>query len=235
MASYVYQLEIGPYKQIGSTGNLEERKYHHLNLLKQSKHYNQYLQRIFNKYGGVFDWRVLSTHNTREEAYLEEQKLLDLYYRKPYYTMEHPSAIGGSKPGIDSYMYGKKHSEETKRKIGEKHKGKVVSKETRDKLKEQRLGKVSCRDVYGNTKTVTKEEFDKRSDLVGTTAGMSKLKARKLIRCIENQKTYKGIVEAGNLLGVPPGQISENLKGKRIKVAPKKYPGGLTFELLPEQ
>lgn len=235
MQGYVYELQIGDYKQIGSTGDLEKRKHQHLVLLKQNRHYNRYLQRVYNKTKKPVKVVVLSSHTTREEAYLEEQKLLDLYYRKPYYTMEHPFATGGSKPGKDSFMYGKKHSEEVKRKIGAKQKGKIISKETRDKLKEQRLGKVNCRDRYGNKKTVTKEEFDKRPDLIGITAGIEKPNARKVIRCLETGKVYQGVVEASKALNVPPGQISENLKGKRARVALRKYPGGLTFELLPEQ
>ena len=50
MIGIVYEIQIGPYKQIGSTHDLEERKYHHLNLLTKNKHYNVFLQRTYNKY-----------------------------------------------------------------------------------------------------------------------------------------------------------------------------------------
>lgn len=235
MQGVVYEIQIGPYKQIGSTGNLKEREYHHLNLLKTNRHYNKYLQRVFNKYGKQYVLVVVEEFKTREEAYQEEQRLLDLYYKKPYYTMEHPKAVGGSNPGKNSFMYGKTHSEETKKKIGDKHRGKVVSKETRLKQKRKREGKVTCKNELGEFTVVTKEEYDNSPNLVGISAGMIKLKARKQVICEQDKLIHNGVKEAAAYYGVPPGQISENIRGKREKVGVKKYKGGLTFKLyLPE-
>ena len=36
---------------IGSSCNLNKRKYQHFNSLMKNKHYNLYLQKSFNKYG----------------------------------------------------------------------------------------------------------------------------------------------------------------------------------------
>ena len=230
MKGYVYEIQIGPYKQIGSTSNIDIRKYNHIRLLKQQKHYNEYLQRVYNTYQ---DFRivVLYEFKSREEAYNKEQELLEKYYGQAYYTMLQRNAIGGSEPGSNSYMFGKKHKEETKLKIGLAHKGKIVSEETKTKLSLSRKNLVNCKNSAGEIFTVSKVEYDSNPELVGVTAGTTKLKARKTIQCIETGVIYNGIVEAGHLLGVPPGQISENLKGKRAAVGQKKYKNGLRFKL----
>ena len=121
------------------------------------------------------------------------------------------------------------HTEEARKKIGAKHKGKKLSSTTKQKMREARVGRVTCKDASGNFLTVSKREFDNRSDLTGTTGGITKPNARIRIQCIETGECFTGIVEAGKILGVPPGQISENLKGKREKVGLKSYDGGLTF------
>jgi hypothetical protein len=79
---------------------------------------------------------------------------------------------------------------------------------------------------------VTREEYDKRSDLVGTSKGVERPYRKKQIQCLEDGKVFDAIFEAATYYKVPPGQISENIKGKRKKVAVKKYEGGLTFKLL---
>jgi len=223
-------MQIGEYKQIGSTQNLKEREYHHLNLLTQNKHYNKYLQRVYNKYNKV-TFKILYSFTTRKEAYQKEQELLNKYYSTPNYTMGSAVACGGSLPGIEANMYRKKHSEEAKRKISEGNKGKKVSQEAKEKLREVSLGKVTCRNANGQFLKVSKEEFDKRPDLVGCCRGISKPNARKKVQCIETGEVYNGVVQAGRILKVPPGQISQNLKGTRLKVGVKSYIGGLTFKL----
>ena len=230
MKGIVYEIQIGKYKQIGSTHNLQEREYHHLNLLTQNKHYNKYLQRVYNKYKTA-TFTILYEYETREEAYKKEQELLDQYYRQPGYLMESKFAVGGSLPGEQSFMYGRKHSEETKQKIGAKHKGKILSEETKQKLRETRLGMVVCKDEFGNRMRVTREEYDSRPDLVGTSKGVERPYSKKQIQCLEDNRVYNAIFEAAAYYKVPPGQISENIRGKRAKVGVKKYEGGLTFKL----
>ena len=192
MKGIVYEIQIGKYKQIGSTHNLQEREYHHLNLLTQNKHYNKYLQRVYNKYKTA-TFTILYEYETREEAYKKEQELLDQYYRQPGYLMESKFAVGGSLPGEQSFMYGRKHSEETKQKIGAKHKGKILSEETKQKLRETRLGMVVCKDEFGNRMRVTREEYDSRPDLVGTSKGVERPYNKKQIQCLEDNRVYNAI------------------------------------------
>ena len=230
MKGIIYEILIGKYRQIGSTHNLQEREYHHLNLLTQNKHYNKYLQRVYNKYKTA-TFAILYEFETREEAYQKEQELLNLYFRQPGYVMESKFATGGSLPGEESFMYGKKHSEETKQKIGAKHKGKIVSEETKQKLRETRIGMVVCKDQFGNRMRVTREEYDRRPDLVGTSKGIERPHHKKQIQCIQDGRIFNAIFEAAAYYGVPAGQISENTRGKRANVGLKKYPEGLAFRL----
>ena len=234
MIGIVYEIQIGPYKQIGSTHNLKERKYHHLNLLTKNKHYNQFLQRTYNKYS-TFKMIELCRFPTREEGYKKEQELLDQFYRQPYYMMEHPMSIGGSKPGKEHPNFGKKRPEHSQflkdnpDKNGFKYKR---TKEHIEHLQEIAKGKVICKDLNGSTFRVTKEEYDSREDLVGVSNGITKPNARKCIKCLEDNKEFLGVVECGKYYKVPPGQISEQLRGKRNHVGLKKYTRGLHFQLV---
>lgn len=230
MKGFVYEIQIGPYRQIGSTNDVKRRERDHLRLLVQQKHYNQYLQRVYNHYQD-FKTVVLFEFESREEAYEKEQELLIQFYGKQYYTMLQKSAIGGSEPGVNSFMYGKTHSEETKKKMSEKQKGRVITETAKLKLSQSRKNLVVCKDQTGQIFVVTKTEYDNNPELVGLTAGTVKLNARKKVYCEQDGLQFSGIIEAANYYKVPPGQISENIKGKRAKVGVKKYEGGLTFKL----
>lgn len=89
----VYQIKIGPWKQIGSTSKYKVRMREHRNSLIKGMHWNKILQNAWNKYSN-FESEILSEWSTREEAYFEEQKLLDLYYKKENYAMISPKAYG---------------------------------------------------------------------------------------------------------------------------------------------
>lgn len=140
MINVVYQIHIGPYKQIGSTSKLKTRMKNHLNALKENRHWNSYMQSVYNKHQS-FEYEILFSFDTREEAYAKEQELLDLYFNKEGYTMLHPKAIGGSLPGDLSFNKGRKYSQETidKRRaktIGLKH-TEEYKKKASERVKEE--------------------------------------------------------------------------------------------------
>jgi hypothetical protein len=93
MNNVVYEIQIGPYKQIGSTNDLERRMSEHLNLLKKEAHDNSFMQNVYNKYK-TFSYTVLQCFLTREDAYGYEQQLLNEYYCKPGYLMMSNHATG---------------------------------------------------------------------------------------------------------------------------------------------
>ena len=91
----------------------------------------------------------LETHNSDGERRLvditvDELKALDMYYRRPaseLIFMKHSEHTQLHQKGEDNSMYGKHHSEETKKKMREAKKGKHLSEETRKKIREAKKGK----------------------------------------------------------------------------------------------
>jgi len=92
MNSVVYELSIGGKKQIGSTGRLSRRIEGHKKALETGNHCNEKMQNRYNTCKS-FEYRVLSYHKTREGAYKEEQRLLDIYFGTEEYLMLNPRAI----------------------------------------------------------------------------------------------------------------------------------------------
>ncbi len=77
-------------------------------------------------------------------------------------------------------MYGKHHTEETKRKMSEKLKGRVVSQETREKIGNFHRGKVNSEE--------TKEKISKANS-----------KIRKITNVLTNEVVYMTLTEFGKL------------------------------------
>jgi hypothetical protein len=193
----VYSLKIKNNQQIGSTSRYENRMSEHLQALQNNKHSNRYLQAVYNKYG-VFESEILSYHNTREEAYLEEQRLLDLHYGKPGYTMLNPNAtvppvlLGDRNPSknkstISKILETKKknnsftRSLECREKISNAVRGRRQSLEEVEKRK-QALEKVYITPEY---KQAHKEGITRGLELKSEQA---KLNSTKLFR--ENNPSY---------------------------------------------
>ena len=213
MIGIVYEIQIGPYKQIGSTHNLKERKYHHLNLLTKNKHYNQFLQRTYNKYN-TFEIAELYRFPTRDEGYKKEQELLDKYYRQPYYMMEHPMAVGGSKSGKDNPNYGKKSLQQSDL-IKQKWKDGFYIKRSTEEWK----------------KNISKARQGKHYPKLSEACKKPKPHLQKKIKCITENLIFDSLKAAANHYNLLPGNISQNItKGKVIGL--KKLGRALTFEYI---
>jgi group I intron endonuclease len=109
MASGVYALELPSGSYIGSAKNLQKRREKHMRLLRNGTHVNPHLQAGYDKFGLV-GWRVLVVCEPFE-LLMYEQKLIDA--RKPSYNI---------RLLVHSNL-GYRHSEETKRKIGDALRG----------------------------------------------------------------------------------------------------------------
>ena len=193
----VYSLKIKDNQQIGSTNRYESRMSEHLQALQKNKHSNRYLQAVYNKYG-TFECEILSYHSTREEAYLEEQRLLNLHYGKPGYTMLNPNATvppvltGDKNPSKDKNTISKiletkkknnsfTRSLECREKISKAVRGRKQSSEEVEKRK-QTLQKVYTTVEY---KRAHKQGIIKGLELKSEQA---KLNSTKLFR--ENNPSY---------------------------------------------
>lgn len=97
---------------VGSAVDIRGRWRSHLSCLRNGKNAAPILQNAWAKYGeDAFSFQVLETVEDRRDAVPKEQKYLDLL--KPKYNV---CPVAGS-------PLGRKHSEETKRKMGEARRG----------------------------------------------------------------------------------------------------------------
>lgn len=93
MDNVVYEIQIGPHKQIGSTNDVGRRMSEHLRALKKNKHPNRCMQGAYNKYK-TFSYIILQSFLSRDAAYEYEQTLLSEYYCMPGYLMMSNKATG---------------------------------------------------------------------------------------------------------------------------------------------
>lgn len=134
-------------KDFRSTGNCSERLTDHIYLLKKGTHYNKHLQRSYNFYKGNFTFSVLQNYFCITKKELGEY---EKYYIKLFnsYKEGYNQTIGG-----DGFS-GNGHSEESKKKISESHKGKPAwnkgkfcSEETKKKIKEARKNQIFTKET----------------------------------------------------------------------------------------
>lgn len=192
MANYVvYEVFIGPKKQIGSTGRLARRMQEHLASLESGTHCNPKMQYTYNKYKS-FSYSIVSKHETRSEAYIEEQRLLDLLYNSEHILNTNPKATAPpTKFGDDNSSRNPdviRKIVETKRKNGSFSK----SKQAREKISKANKGRkqsieekevravtlaaVKQTAIYkSNHKRGCQEAFEKKSE-------QAKLNSTKLFR-----------------------------------------------------
>ena len=138
---------------IGSTVDFDGRWREHKRTLCNSTHFNPYLQHAWNKCGeDVFEFGVLEYLGNLEELALAEQFWIDIYREEgtELYNIATPGKacmlgrkhseesrrkMSRSRKGKSSGMLGKKHSEESKCRMSKAHKGKKHSEETRQKMR----------------------------------------------------------------------------------------------------
>lgn len=177
MNSVVYQLLIGDKKQIGSTNRLNKRMNEHKKALEIGNHCNQRMQNTYNKCRS-FEYQVLSYHETREEAYAEEQRLLDIYFGTENYLMLNPKATvppilrGNKNPFSRKEVIEK--LVQTKRDRGLFRK----SQETKDKISTANRGRKQ-----------PKEEIARRAKVLKTIKASKEYKDAQKAGCLKSQKS----------------------------------------------
>lgn len=144
----VYEItnNVNGKSYIGSSSAIRRRISDHFRDLRKNRHSNSYLQRAWNKYGeDAFSFRTIILCDP-ENLLFYEQACLDAL--RPEYNIakdaeapmrgmklseEHKRKISEAKIG-NTNMFGKHHSEETRQKMSEAHKGMVFSEEHKQKL-----------------------------------------------------------------------------------------------------
>jgi len=127
---YIYKIEnlVNGKIYIGQTSlNPSRRRKNHLNGLKKNIHYNNHLQRAFNKYGECnFKFTVLNYATDKKTLDQLEKDYINYYHcLDPHFGYNHK--CGGSNG---------KHTLETCNKISKTKKGVKLSLETRKKMSE---------------------------------------------------------------------------------------------------
>lgn len=108
---------------VGSAVSLTKRMRDHVNKLKRGNHPNKWLQNTYTKHG-LDDFKVcIVEYDILPKTLLErEQVYLDRWYDNQVVCMNMCPTAGNA--------LGRKHSEETKKKMSVAHKGKKASTET---------------------------------------------------------------------------------------------------------
>jgi group I intron endonuclease len=121
------------------------------------------LRKAIKKHGKEnFIREILFEYNTSEEAFAKELEIVNEEFveREDTYNIW-PGGVGGSLPGDKSPFFGKKHTDESKRKMSENNymKGKHHTEETKEKLSKAHSGKILSDE--------TKEKLSKNSYMKG--------------------------------------------------------------------
>lgn len=111
---YFIQNKINNHIYIGSSLNIKQRFSNHKSTLRHNRHKNQHLQNAWNKYGEENFEFIIEQHLSNIESLLiRENKYIRIY--KPEYN--------NIQVNFEQKFF---HSEETKKKIGEKSKQKFI-------------------------------------------------------------------------------------------------------------
>lgn len=150
MSLKIYSItnKINNKKYIGVTKDLDTRKRKHFWELKNNRHSNEKLQRDYNVFGAsAFEVEILEElkYATKKEGFKKEVFYIGKYNScDDGYNMSY-GADGSNLSQItddtrekhrqemlgNTYWLGRKHTEETKKKIGDVHRGKTVKASTR--------------------------------------------------------------------------------------------------------
>ncbi len=163
MGIYSITNKVNGKRYIGSSKNIQIRWRNHKKLLKRGAHFSKHLQASWNKYGEEsFIFEVICTVWDVEKLIEIEQTFLDLYRaadnkfgynsgdcaENPMRGKKHTDesrkkmseALKGKYCGEKSHWFGKHQSDESKQKNREAHLGKEVSSDTRKKISERTKG-----------------------------------------------------------------------------------------------
>ena len=201
----IYCIEnlINNKKYIGQSVDIASRWRHHKNELNSKTHFNDYLQKSWDKYGeDNFAFYVL------ELCDISQLDRREVYYIDLYKTLHRDKGYNLTSGGTGDKIY----SDETRRKISNALKGHKVSMESRAKISENHADVSGSKNgMYGRQHT---EEAKQKVGL----ANKGKISARRNrcnVYCIELEQTFEDATAAGKILSLDSGAILKCCRGER--------------------
>ena len=214
--SGIYCIEnlINEKKYIGQSVDVYARWAKHKSELINNRHFNDYLQKSWNKYGEsnfkfyVIEFCDIGSLDERESYYIDfHQTLLKDH---GYNLMS-----GGT--------FGRKYSDESRLKISQSLIGHVVSNETRVKISKNHADVSGKNNVmYGRHHT----DDAKRKVSEANKGRISVRRNKNAVYCIELKTTFEDATEAGKELSLDSSGILKCCNGTR------KTCGGLHWEFV---
>lgn len=238
---------------IGGSSNVRDRRQHHEWDLEHGCHSSKPLQEDYNNYPESFRFDVIEYCDVEDLVELERKYIFeyDAMSQEHGYNRE----SGGNKDKTISEetrkiwsdqrsnggagMFGKHHTEETRRKMSEKQKGKRHSEESYRRMAETKRGKKMSDEarrhmseswkkgrvitpehraamIRGRKGIVMGEEWRRHMSEARKGKYMGEEnKYHKDVICIETGELFHGVNEAGRKKGVSATHISAACKGKR--------------------
>lgn len=203
--SGIYCIEnlVNGKKYIGQSVNIDARWAKHKSELNDNKHFNDYLQKSWNKYGqDNFNFYVLEFCNIEQ---LDER---EIYYINFYKTLNRDKGYNLMSGGT----FGRKYSIESREKMSQSLKGHEVSFKTRIKISKNHA------DVNGENNGMYGKNHTEEAKRKVSEANRGKVSARRnrnAVCCIELDKTFEDATEASKELSLDSGGILKCCKGER--------------------
>lgn len=204
---------------IGSATDLIKRRDSHLSYLRNNKHYNQHLQRSWNKYGEInFTFYCLKLVDKLLLRNIEQHYMNKILFAdcddERFYKLGYNTARNSEHPGLGRIMSKEQKAKLSKNRLGSKNPmyGRVMSEETKNKMSRN-----SSRYWSGKTHSVEsrKKISNNHVDTKGSNNPFAKLNEIQVIE-IRNRYINENISmrKLGNEYGVSSTNIKDILKRK---------------------
>lgn len=206
----IYKIELdGKCLYVGQSKDIKRRWTEHRRHLKQNKHENVYLQRIYNKYKN-FQYLVVEENDFGNLNKLELKYIENLH---PLCNMQIPDKNGSFTVTEESR---KKMSQATLSRVNDEYR-KKISEGVKRAHKDPEIRR---RFLEGQANKKNKTAWNKGIKM----SEEQRFKSMKKVVCVELDQIFDGAVEAGKILGINHKHICDVCKGRR------KSCGGYTWK-----